>query len=148
MDRFDEFPAVDGGDEERITDTGYYWDNRKRSETNRINVQRTLEGAAFFENEQGRFIVDVGKVMIFTQRENSRYGYPPTARQPYRHRYISIDPSPILNPLFHKLRNEFGSVILMDPPIQSPLRGIARGRPATLSTRARRATFERHGSGD
>lgn len=109
------FPIVDGGDEEHIQDAGYYWNNAKRTETNRINIQRTLSGAAFWQDEHGKQLVESGKVMIFTQRENSSYGYPPSATEVYRHRYLSIDPASTIIPLFHRIRNDFGSVLLMDP---------------------------------
>jgi AraC-like DNA-binding protein len=58
--------------------------------------------------------VPVGKVMIFTQREQTRYGYPPEAVDVYRHRYLSIDPCVTVVPLFKRLRADFGSVLLMD----------------------------------
>jgi len=112
---FGVFPLVDGGAEETISDTSYYWDNSKRTETNRINIQRTLNGAAFWQDAKGRQLVGVGKVMLFTQRENSIYGYPSTATEIYRHRYVSIDPSPTIVPLFHRLRDDYGSVLVMNP---------------------------------
>ncbi len=111
---FGVFPLVDGGAEETVTSTDYYWDNSKRSEVNRINIQRTLSGEAFFQDGEGRRMVGVGKVMLFTQREDSIYGYPATAIERYRHRYLSIDPSPTVTPLFHRLRDDFGAVLLMN----------------------------------
>ena len=112
---FGVFPLVDGGAEETISSLNYYWDNSKRTEVNRINIQRTLGGEAFFQDEKGRRMVGVGKVMLFTQREHSIYGYSPTSREVYRHRYLSIDPSPTIIPLFKRLRSDFGSVINMSP---------------------------------
>ncbi len=111
--REDVFARVDGGADEVRRDTSYYWDNSKRSGSNRINLQLTLSGEAFFENESGRSLVPPGKVIAFTQRENSRYGYPATATAPYHLRYLSIDPSATANPLFNRLRRDFGSVLSM-----------------------------------
>lgn len=109
----DVFARVDGGAEEVRHDTSYYWDNSKRSESNRINLQRTLSGEGFFENEGGRRVLRNGSLIAFTQRENSRYGYPATATAPYRLRYLSIDPSATATPLFNRLRRDFGSVLSM-----------------------------------
>ncbi|MDQ8205250.1 helix-turn-helix transcriptional regulator [Pelagicoccus sp. SDUM812003] len=111
------FARVDGGAEEVRHDTRYYWDNSRRSESNRINLQRTLSGEAFWEDENGRQSVPVGKIMLFTQRENSRYGFPATGSQPYRHRYLSIDPTATAIPIFNRIRQDFGSVLSM--PAQS-----------------------------
>lgn len=107
----DVFARIDGGFEELRVDTRYYWDNSKRSESNRINLQRTLAGEAFWEDERGRQRVGPGKLMLFTHRENSRYGYPATAQAPYLHRYLSIDPAATIVPLFKRLRQDFGSVV-------------------------------------
>ncbi|MEQ9823251.1 MAG: AraC family transcriptional regulator [Puniceicoccaceae bacterium] len=109
------FPLVDGGAEELILGPEYYWDNSRRTEVNRINLQRTLSGAAFWQDASGRRLVPLGKIMIFTQREPTVYGYPPEAIRPYRHRYLSIDPGPTVVPLFQRLRADFGSVLSMDP---------------------------------
>lgn len=111
--REDVFARVDGGAEEVQNDTSYYWDNSKRSESNRINLQRTLAGEAFFEDSTGRYAVPRGRLIAFTQRENSRYGYPASAREPYRLRYLSIDSSATGNPLFKQIRRDFGSVLSM-----------------------------------
>ena len=105
------FARVDGGDEETWTDTRYYWDNARRLESNRINLQRTLSGEAFWEDERGRQRVAAGRMMLFTQRENSRYGYPATGTEPYHLRYLSIDPAATIIPLFHRLRRDFGAVV-------------------------------------
>ena len=117
--KFGTFPAVDGGGEEVICDASYYWDNSKRTETNRINIQRTLTGSAFWQDDTGRYTVGPGKVMIFTQRENTIYGYPPAGIEIYRHRYLSIDPTPTIVPLFQRIRQDFGSVLLMDPKLEA-----------------------------
>ncbi|WP_309006354.1 AraC family transcriptional regulator [Pelagicoccus sp. SDUM812005] len=111
--REDVFARVDGGADETRHDTSYYWDNSKRSESNRINLQRTLSGEGFFENETGRYLLPKGSLIAFTQRENSRYGYPATATEPYRLRYLSIDPSATATPLFNRIRRDFGSVLSM-----------------------------------
>ncbi len=109
----DVFARVDGGADETRHDTSYYWDNAKRGGSNRINLQRTLAGEGFFEDETGRYALPRGKLIAFTQRENSRYGYPATATEPYSLRYLSIDPSATATPLFNRIRRDFGSVLSM-----------------------------------
>lgn len=111
--RDDVFARVDGGADETRYNTSYYWDNSKRSESNRINLQRTLSGEGFFEDSTGRYALPVGKLIAFTQRENSRYGFPASASFPYRLRYLSIDPSATATPLFKRIRQDFGSVLSM-----------------------------------
>ncbi|MBC2607344.1 helix-turn-helix transcriptional regulator [Pelagicoccus albus] len=110
--REDVFARIDGGAEEIRTNTSYYWDNSKRLESNRINLQRTLSGEGFFEESNGRrYAVPQGTMMAFTQRENSRYGYPATGSQPYHLQYLSIDSSASANPLFNRIRQDFGPVL-------------------------------------
>ncbi|MDQ8185019.1 AraC family transcriptional regulator [Pelagicoccus sp. SDUM812002] len=111
--REDVFARIDGGADETRYDTSYYWDNSKRSESNRINLQRTVSGEGFFENETGRHPLPKGSLIAFTQRENSRYGYPATASEPYSLRYLSIDPSTTSTPLFNRIRCDFGAVLSM-----------------------------------
>lgn len=111
----DIFAEVQGGHEEVRTDPSYRFDNATRGGANRIIVQWTLGGTAFFENGRGRFAVPVGHAMLFTHAESSRYGYPPDATEPYRHRFLSISASSGLQALFERLRRDFGAVVRLPP---------------------------------
>lgn len=110
----DVFALVDGGAEELRT-SDYQWDNARRSEANRMIVQRTLAGAACFEDARGRRLVPPGWAMVFTHREASRYGLPPEATEPYRLRYLSFSPGTSVVGVFQQLREDFGSVLRMAP---------------------------------
>lgn len=109
----DVFAVVDGGAEEVRCDGEYCWDNARRSDANRMIVQRTLAGAGFYEDDRVRRLVPLGWAMLFTHREPSRYGYPPGATEPYRLRYLSFSPGTSVVGLFQKLRADFGSVVRM-----------------------------------
>lgn len=111
----DVFALVDGGAEEFRSDPGYQWDNSRRSEANRMNVQRTLAGVAYFEDERARRLVPPGWAMLFTHRERSRYGLPADAAEPYRHRYLSVSPGTSVVGIFQRIRADFGSVVRMAP---------------------------------
>jgi len=109
----DVFALVDGGAEELRADSGYQWDNARRSDANRMIVQRTLAGAAYFEDARGRRLVPPGWAMLFTHREASRYGLPPESTEPYRLRYLSLSAGSSVVGLFQRLREDFGSVVRM-----------------------------------
>lgn len=109
----DVFALVDGGAEEVRSGADYCWDNSRRSEANRMIVQRTIAGAAFFEDGSGRRLVPPGWAMLFTHRERSRYGYPAEATEPYRLRYLSFSPGTSVVGVFQRLRSDFGSVVRM-----------------------------------
>jgi AraC-like DNA-binding protein len=109
----DVFALVDGGAEELRPDATYHWDNARRSDANRMIVQRTLAGSAFFEDARGRRLVPAGWAMLFTHREPSRYGVPAGATEPYRLRYLSFSPGTSIIGVFQQVRADFGSVVRM-----------------------------------
>ncbi len=109
------FALVDGGAEERRTGPDYQWDNSRRSEANRMIVQRTLGGVAYYEDGHGRRLVPAGWAMLFTHREQSRYGVPPGATEPYRLRYLSFSPGTSIIGVFQQVRADFGSVVRLAP---------------------------------
>ncbi len=111
----DVFALVDGGAEELRSGPDYRWDNARRSDANRMIVQRTLAGAGVYEDERGRRLVPAGWAMLFTHREASRYGYPPEATEPYRLRYLSFSPGTSVVGVFRTIRADFGSVVRMAP---------------------------------
>ncbi len=105
------FARVLGAAEERRVDRSYFYDNSRRGGIDTLVVQRTLSGAGFFENAQGRQLVLPGRAMLFTHRERSRYGYPPEATAPYRLRFLGFPPTPALRSIFDRLRQDFGAVV-------------------------------------
>lgn len=108
------FASVIGLAEERRSHASYLWENRGRGGADEGVVQQTLGGAGFFEDAQGRQLVPVGRAMLFTHDEASRYGYPPESQRTYRLRYAAFRLA-ALRPLFEGLRTEFGPVVRMAP---------------------------------
>ena len=106
----DPFAIVHGAAEEQRSDVSYRWDNATRGDGDRLVIQRTLGGAAFFRDAAGEHSVPVGHAMLFTQREPTSYGFPPGATEPYRHRYIAFSPTGV-RPLFERIRADFGTVV-------------------------------------
>ena len=115
----DVFALVDGGAEELRPDASYHWDNSRRSDANRIIVQRTLAGSAFFEDARGRRLAPAGWAMLFTHREPSCYGVPEGVSEAYRLRYLSFSPGTSIIGIFQQLRADFGSVVRMAPDGES-----------------------------
>ncbi len=108
----DPFAVVHGAAEEQQGDAGYRYDNATRGDPDRLVVQRTLGGAAFFRDAAGERLVPAGCAMLFTHREPTSYGFPPGATEKYRHRYLAFSPAGV-RPLFDRIRVDFGSVVRM-----------------------------------
>jgi AraC-like DNA-binding protein len=106
----DPFAVVHAAAEECRTSAAYRWDNATRGDPDRLVIQRTLGGAGFFSDAVGEHAVPMGYAMLFTHREPTGYGYPPDAREPYRHRYMTFSPAGV-RPLFDRIRADFGSVV-------------------------------------
>jgi len=115
----DLFGVVRSAAEEVQTAPSYFWDNRNRGADNRLVIQRTLDGCAFFHDKRGRRLVPAGHSMLFTQAEPTRYGYAEETEKPYRLRFLSLSPSPSLLPLFEQLRTDFDSVLPMPDDSES-----------------------------
>lgn len=95
-------------------DPSYYWHNRRRNGSMCwLTVQRTLKGAGFFEDASGRRLVPRGHAMLFTFDEDSTYGYPEEATEPYELVYFLILPRPCVKTFFDAVRSKFGSVVRM-----------------------------------
>ncbi len=92
---------------------GYYWDNRRRSPAGTVVVQRTLAGAAWYEDRGGRVAVPQGHAMLFTHGEPSRYGIGAPHERPYRLEYAVLRPVGGVAELTAQIRGEFGSVVRM-----------------------------------
>jgi AraC-like DNA-binding protein len=108
----DPFPFIQHGDEEIHRTTAYRFENSGREGPASFVIQRTLSGAAFYSDAQGRQLVPAGHAMIFTHHEPTTYGYPPEASEPYRLRFIAFVPAGAQG-IFERLRADFGSVVRM-----------------------------------
>ncbi len=108
----DPFAVVHGAAEEVRADASYRHDNATRGDPDRLVVQRTLGGAAFFRDAKGEHLVPAGHAMLFTHREPTSYGFPPGASEPYRQRFMTFSPTGV-RALFDRLRADFGSVVRM-----------------------------------
>jgi AraC-like DNA-binding protein len=106
----DPFAVVHAAAEERQSDEAYRWNNATRGDPDRLVIQRTLAGAAFFRDAAGERSVPTGWAMLFTHREPSVYGYPPGAIEAYRHRFLAFSPTGV-RALFDRIRADFGSVV-------------------------------------
>jgi AraC-like DNA-binding protein len=111
--RTNPFPRVHTGADETITTSAYAFDNARRRDANRLVVQRTLAGEAFFRTGRRVRAVPGGWAMLFTHREATGYGYPETATAPYRQRFLALTPGGTLQPIFDRLRRDFGPVVRM-----------------------------------
>ncbi|MFI5356180.1 MAG: AraC family transcriptional regulator [Opitutales bacterium] len=108
----DPFPVVNVGAEEVQTSPDYVFANAHREGPSLFVIQRTLAGAAYFQDAGGRQLVPPGHAMLFTHAEPTAYGYPPEATAPYRLRFISFTPAGART-LFDRVRADFGAVVAM-----------------------------------
>jgi len=106
----DPFAVVHVAGEERYASAAYRWDNATRGDPDRLVVQRTLSGAAFYRDAAGEHAVPPGWAMLFTHREPTSYGYPPGATELYRQRFMTFSPTGV-RALFDRIRADFGSVV-------------------------------------
>jgi AraC-like DNA-binding protein len=113
----DPFPALHAALEEVRGDAGYFWDNSRREAVDRFVIQMTVTGAGFYEDAAGRREVPAGHAMLFAHGEDSRYGFPAGASEPYRLRFLGFAPG-FLRGLLDHLRQSFGSVVRI--PARSP----------------------------
>lgn len=114
------FPTIQVGADETYTHSGYYFENAKRDAPHALVIQRTLEGKAFFRERQQTHAVPAGHAMLFTHSEDTSYGYPPEATEPYQLRFLAFDGAG-LDSLFAQLRNDFGSVVRMPDDSEATL---------------------------
>jgi AraC-like DNA-binding protein len=95
------------------TTSAYFWDNSQRPISTQLVVQRTLSGRAFFELAGNRQDVHTGQAMLFTHVENSCYGFPEEAIEPYHTEFMCVIPGAGFKELFDTIRGEFGSIVSM-----------------------------------
>src|SRR5690606_27402671 len=111
------------GFEKVVTSAAYHWDNRARGPADPPVwvCQLTLAGRGFFENAAGRQVAGVNHVMVFRHGEDSIYGYPDDATEPYRLHFLMISGGQS-TPLFEWVRHRRGAVFPLAPGV--PARGL------------------------
>ena len=108
----DPFAVVHVAAEEVRTDASYRLDNATRGDPDRLVIQSTVRGSAFFRDPAGEHPVAAGEAMLFTHREPTSYGYPPGDTAPYQFRFLAFSPTGV-RVLFDQIRRDFGSVVRM-----------------------------------
>jgi AraC-like DNA-binding protein len=107
------FGVIQVAAEEIRTDASYYFHNRHRPDGSGLAVQLTVKGAAFFQDHQGRRLVQPDYAMMFSHAEDSEYGFPPDASEPYCQRYIEMTDCDALRNVFDRITHDFGSVVYL-----------------------------------
>lgn len=130
----DPFPVIQVAAEEIRRGPDYHLNNADRADRFSFVVQRTLSGAGFFRDASGRKLVPADTAMLFSHAEDSEYGYPPEATEPYRFQFLSFS-SNGLEALFARLRRDFGSVVRL--PEESEAAGLFN----EISRRTRKRQF-------
>ena len=105
------FAVVQAAEEEVKSDPKYRWDNATRTDGTALVVQRTIGGRGYVEDVDGRHDVPEGFAMLFAHGEETRYGFPPGATEPYRLQFIAFRPTTFVSELFDRVRRDFGSVV-------------------------------------
>jgi AraC-like DNA-binding protein len=108
----DPFPLVHIAAEEVQSSAEYAFNNASREGHAALVIQRTISGAAYFQDKLGRRLVPPGQAMLFAHAEPTAYGYPAEATEPYRLGFVSFTPTGT-SELFDRLRADFGAVVRM-----------------------------------
>lgn len=108
----DPFSLVQVAAEEVQSSVDYAFANASREGHAALVIQRTISGAAYFQDKQGRRLVPAGQAMLFTHAEPTAYGYPAEATAPYRLGFVAFTPTGTRE-LFDRLRADFGAVVRM-----------------------------------
>ena len=136
----DPFARIIGANHEFQVNDAYYYDNHRRGGRDDEGVvQQTLSGSGFFESDGIRRLVPAGTAILFTQDEDTRYGYPPEVTGPYQLRYVTFHLAG-LRPWFERLRAEFGTVLRM--PLDGEAAALLSELVTTFRTRAFRDRFQ------
>jgi AraC-like DNA-binding protein len=130
------FGIVQTAAEEVRTDRSYYFNNQRRPDGSGLVVQLTISGAAFFRDASGTRLVPRDNAMLFSHEEASEYGYPPDAKEPYRHQYIEFSDCSTLRTVFAEVMREFGAIVSI------PANSLARGIFSEIYERFRTGEFE------
>jgi AraC-like DNA-binding protein len=75
-------------------------------------IQRTLSGAGFYRDRETDTLVEAGHAMLFRHGEDSTYGYPENATEPYVLEFASLQ---VDIDLFDAIRRTGGSCVALPP---------------------------------
>lgn len=107
------FGVIQVAAEETRVGASYYFHNRHRPDGAGLVVQLTVSGAAFFEDRTGRRLVLPDHAMLFSHAEDTAYGYPPQATEPYVQRYIEMSDCAVLRQVFDRITHDFGAIVYL-----------------------------------
>lgn len=107
------FGVIQVAAEETRIGESYYFHNRHRPDGAGLAVQLTVRGAAFFEDGEGRRLVQPDYAMLFSHAEDSAYGYPPQATEPYVQRYVEMTDCQALRNVFDRITTDFGPIVYL-----------------------------------
>ncbi len=98
--------------EEARSSSRYFWNNRGREavEGGVCVIQRTITGEAFYRDTREHVRVGRGEAMLFSHGEDSCYGYPRDATEPYRLGFLALSG---VADLFAAIREKAGSRIAL-----------------------------------
>jgi AraC-like DNA-binding protein len=105
------FGLIQSAAEEVRTDPSYAFDNQHRPDGSGLVVQLTLSGVAYFREDGRKVLVKPEYAMLFGHDESTAYGYPPEAREPYRHIYVEFSDCPAQRTIFNRIREDFGAIV-------------------------------------
>lgn len=111
---YESLPRLIAASEEAWNSPEYFYDNSRRDVHEYCVIQLTLEGRAFWQDREGRRLVEANYAMLYTHDEASCYGYPPESNDTYRLQFVAIKPG-FMRPLFDGLRQQIGSIVPMQP---------------------------------
>jgi len=109
-----------------ISSPRYQWDCFNRGKVPFVILQYTIEGKGCFTWEDHVHEVPAGSAFIGLVPEQSRYFYPPDAREPWTFCWMNFYGGLALD-LWRRLREQFGPVIHIPPgsPVATQLLGLA-----------------------
>jgi len=106
------FPTLISTGDERRESAAYYFDNHQRGAPQLVAIQRTLRGRGWFRDANCEHDAPAEHALLFTHEEPTSYGYPPDGTETYCLRFVTFHIAG-LEPLFNRLRTDFGSVVRM-----------------------------------
>jgi len=107
------FGLIQSAAEEVRHDPSYCFDNKHRPDGSGLVVQLTISGTAYFQQNSGKVLVKPEYAMLFSHDEPTAYGYPPEAKEAYRHLYVEFTDCPAQRTIFTRIREDFGAIVHM-----------------------------------
>ncbi|MBC2595101.1 helix-turn-helix transcriptional regulator [Ruficoccus amylovorans] len=97
---------------ESYSSNRYFYDNKTRGDGSDgvFVIQRTIRGAAFYRDRREHVRVGPGQAMLFCHGEDSCYGYPEDATEPYELEFLAMTGE---RSLFDAVRQKAGSRVAL-----------------------------------